>query len=87
MQVGDHVTVQGMPGTVVQVDLAGPSPLYLVLLSTPSIRWLPASVLNQPMPGAAPGPIAAGPVPQPGASGPLPPPPGAPAVPAGPGKK
>lgn len=62
MQVGDHVNVQGMPGRVIDSDTAGPVPLYLVLMQTPSIRWFPLDQLVPPTAPAVPAAVHPAPV-------------------------
>jgi hypothetical protein len=80
MNIGDKVVIQGMPGKVIDVDVSTSVPLYLVLIQTPSIRWLSEDQLRGPAgPGMPPmSPRPQGPVPV----APVQPPPMVPPAPA-----
>jgi hypothetical protein len=43
----DVIQVQNMPARVVDVDQSGQAPLYLILINSPSIRWMTEDQLRQ----------------------------------------
>lgn len=57
MEKGDRVQVQGVPGEIVGVSTRGADKCYLVLLETPTLRWL--SQMDLTGPGEKGGPESA----------------------------